>query len=280
MFRYTVQSSIGWNKLASAIAPPTDAQSSVEKALDLLQALHDAGGRIGPSALARWLGLPKSTVHRLLATLTSRGLVERDARGGYRPGFGLVALGLGVLRGDPLVAAARPALEAEARALGETVFLTAARGGRIAVLEKAEGAGFLRAAPQVGATVPVHATAVGKLFLAFAPEDVVLEDPLAAYTPGTLTTPAALAREVARARAAGFAVNRDEWVAGLAVVAAPVSVEGRLLGALALAAPTGRVDALGSEALAARLVLAANAVAARLAGRAGRARTPGPEDPR
>jgi DNA-binding IclR family transcriptional regulator len=256
-----------------------DALSSVEKALDLLQALHDARGPLGPSALARALGLPKSTAHRLLAPLAARGLVERDEKGGYRPGFALVSLGLGVLRGDPLVAAARPALEAQARALGETVFLTAARGGRIAVLEKAEGAGFLRAAPQVGATVPVHATAVGKLFLAFAPGEVVLDEPLAAYTAATCTTPEALAREVARARAAGFAVNRDEWIPGLAVVAAPVRVAGRLLGALALAAPSARVDALGAEALAAQLVSAANGVAARLEGR-GPAPAPEQEDPR
>ena len=263
-------------------APPTaaptpatsEALSSVEKALDLLQALHDAAGPLGPSALARALGLPKSTAHRLLAPLVRRGLVERDAEGTYRPGFALVSLGLGVLRSDPLVAAARPALEAEARALGETVFVTAARAGRIAVLEKAEGAGFLRAAPQVGATVPVHATAVGKLFLAFAAADVELDAPLAAYTTATCVTPEALAREVERARAAGFAVNRDEWIPGLAVVAAPVRVGGRMLGALALAAPSGRVDELGAAAIAARLVSAADAVAARLE---GRARAPVPE---
>jgi IclR family acetate operon transcriptional repressor len=256
-----------------------DALSSVEKALDLLQALHDAPGPLGPSALARALGLPKSTAHRLLAPLVRRGLVERDAQGACRPGFALVALGLGVLRSDPLVAAARATLEAEARDLGETVFLTAPRGGRIAVLEKAEGAGFLRAAPQVGATVPVHATAVGKLFLAFAPGDVQLDEPLVAYTPATCVAPDALAREVERARAAGFAVNRDEWIDGLAVVAAPVLVGGRMLAALALAAPSARVDGLGAEAIGRRLAAAADGVAARLAGR-GRAPSAEPEESR
>src|SRR5574338_9580 len=106
---------------ASMTAPPiaatdsgaADALTSVEKALDLLQALHDAARPLGPSALARALGLPKSTAHRLLGPLVRRGLVERGADGTYRPGFALVSLGLGVLRSDPLVAAARPALEAE-----------------------------------------------------------------------------------------------------------------------------------------------------------------------
>ena len=52
--------------------------------------------------------------------------------------------------------------ELEAQRLGETVFLTAARAGAVVVLDKAEGTGFLRAAPRIGSTVPLHATAVGK----------------------------------------------------------------------------------------------------------------------
>src|SRR5512134_1001677 len=100
--------------------------STVEKSIEVLFHLHGAAEPLGVSALGRSLGLPRSTVHRLLAPLLRRGLVERDGSGRYRPGFALVALGLGVLRGDPLVAAARPVLEAEAQDLGETVFLTAA----------------------------------------------------------------------------------------------------------------------------------------------------------
>ena len=264
----------------SPTAAPTpatsEALSSVEKALDLLQALHDAAGPLGPSALARALGLPKSTAHRLLAPLVRRGLVERDAEGTYRPGFALVSLGLGVLRSDPLVAAARPALEAEARALGETVFVTAARAGRIAVLEKAEGAGFLRAAPQVGATVPVHATAVGKLQLAFDPDSVSL--PVGAwprFTPRTPTSRRALEREVARARKRGWAENREEWMPGLVVLAAPVVAAGRMQATLALAALSVRLPAAKTERVARKLVAAAAKIGARLEGSAGR-EAPGP----
>ena len=240
--------------------------STVEKSIEVLFHLHGAGEPLGVSALGRSLGLPRSTVHRLLAPLLRRGLVERDGDRRYRPGFALVALGLGVLRGDPLVAAASPVLEAEAQDLGETVFLTAARGGRIAVLEKAEGRGFLRASPQVGSTVPVHATAVGKLQLAFAPEAVVVGEPFDAFTPATRATPEALAREVELARHRGYAENRDEWIPGLAVVAAPVLVAGAMAGAVSIAVPSARLAALGADALAARAVRAAGHVAARLSG--------------
>ena len=90
-----------------------------------------------------------------------RGLVERDERGRYRPGMALVALGLGVLEHEPVVGAAEPVLERTAADVGETVFLAAARAGRLRVLDKREGSGFLRASPRVGAEIPLHATAIG-----------------------------------------------------------------------------------------------------------------------
>ena len=250
----------------SETTDPGESGGTVEKSIDLLFHLHAAGEPLGVSALGRALGLPRSTAHRLLAPLLRRGLVERDASGRYRPGFALVALGLGVLRDDPLVAAAQPVLEAEAQALGETVFLTAARAGRIAVLEKAEGRGFLRAAPQVGSTVPVHATAVGKLQLAHAPDLVRLEERLDAFTPATRSTPEALAAEVELARRRGYAENRDEWIPGLAVVAAPVFVAGRMLAAISIALPTVRLAELDPAELGARAMRAAGRVARRLSG--------------
>ena len=140
-----------------------ETQASIDKALDVLFHLHGEAAPQGVTAIGLALGLPKSSTHRLLAGLGRRGLVERDSRGRYRTGFALVALGLGALAREPVVAAARPVLESGADELGETVFLVGARAGRLLVLDKAEGSGFLRAAPRVGAEVPVHATAVGKL---------------------------------------------------------------------------------------------------------------------
>jgi DNA-binding IclR family transcriptional regulator len=245
-----------------------EASTSIEKALDVLFLLHREAGACGVSQIGRSLGLPKSSAHRLLAALGRRGLVERDESGRYRPGIGLVSLARGALEREPVVAAARPILEAEAEAFGETVFLVGSRGGRLLVLDKAEGTGFLRAAPRVGAAVPVHATAVGKLFLAFGGGEVEWPaGPLERFTPRTPCTRMALEREVARARRNGFAENREEWIPGLAVVAAPVLAGGRLAAALAVAAPTARLRALGRGAVAARARAAAGRVADRLEGR-------------
>lgn len=240
---------------------------TVEKAVDVLFALHATAGAVGVTALSRSLGLPKSSTHRLLTTLAKRGLVERGEGGRYRPGIGLVALGLGALEREPLCAAARAVLEHEAGELGETCFLVAARAGRLVVLDKAEGTGFLRAAPRVGATVPVHATAVGKLFLGLAPEQIEpASGALERFTPRTLKSARALARAAAEARDAGYAENRDEWIDGLSVVAAPVLARGALQGAVAVAAPSPRMAVLGPDVVR-RTIAAAGRVAARLEGR-------------
>jgi DNA-binding IclR family transcriptional regulator len=259
--------------------------STVEKAVDLLYLLHESSGPQGVTAIGRALGVPKSRAHRLLTALSRRGLVEQDGRGRYGPGIGLVALGLGALEREPVVAAARPVLEQEAEALGETFFLVGSRAGRLVVLDKAEGNGFLRAAPRVGSSVPIHATAAGKLYLAFAPDALARSDaPLEPFTPRTAADAATLAREVTLARKRGWAANREEWIPGLAVLAAPVWMQAvgtqaarmrapamtagaRLAAVVAVAAPAPRMRTLGESEVAKRTLAAAARIAARLEGR-------------
>ncbi len=252
----------------TSISPNSAGQTStVEKAIDVLFHLHESTDARGVTAIAKSLGLPKSSVHRLLSTLARRGLVERDHRGRYRPGIGLVALGLGALEREPAVVAARPVLEAEAEALGETFFLVGQRAQEIVVLDKVEGTGFLRAAPRIGASVPIHATAVGKLYLAFGPADVAFPSgTLEAFTPNTAVDAGALRAAVAETKLRRWASNRDEWIPGLSVLAAPVLSGERIRSALALAMSSQRLEEFGEEALARRVVAAAGRIGARLQG--------------
>lgn len=241
--------------------------SSIDKALDVLFHLHAARESRGVTAIARALALPKPSVHRLLAVLARRGLVERDQRGRYRPGFALIALGLSALDSEPVALVARPVLEKLAAELGETVFLVVARGGRLRVLEKAEGRGLLRVAPQLGAEVPVHATASGRLYLALAPGAVSVDSAPAAYTSSTPVTDAALAAAVARAGARGWDCNIDQWIAGMSVVAAPVMTDSKLMAAITVAMSSARLPDFGVEVLAQRLQLAARQISERLEGK-------------
>lgn len=251
---------------ASPATPPTDGAGSIDKAIDVLFHLHAHAEPQGVSAMGRALGLPKSSVHRLLRALARRGLVERAEGGLYRMGVGLVALGQAVLDREPVVLAARPVLEANARASGETFFLVAARGGRLAVLDKAEGDGFLRAAPRVGAEVPAYATAAGKLYRAFAPSEIDWPEAVEAFTERTLSGAAAFDRAAAGARRRGYARNQDEWIRGLTVVAAPVRLAGHLVAAVAMAGATSSMRTLGDERAHELVVAAAGQIESRLAG--------------
>ncbi len=243
---------------------------AVDKAMAVLFYLHDSLQPQGVTAIGSALGIPKSSTHRLLAALGRRALVDRDERGHYRPGSALIALGLGTLEREPVVAVARPELEEEARALDETFFLVGLRARELVVLDKVEGTGWLRAAPRVGSRVPVHATAVGRLFLAFEPEAIPFpRAPLEAFTRHTAVDVDVLAAAVDEARSRGWADSRDQWIPGLSVLAAPVLVGSKMVAAVALGVPTPRLEELGGEQLAPRLVRAARRIAARLEGRSG-----------
>lgn len=246
--------------------------ATVEKALDVLFHLHEAPAAQGLSEIARALGLAKSSCHRLLAAMVEREVVEQDESGRYRPGLALLALGLGAQRREPVVELARPHLEAEAAAFGETVFLVALRRGQLRVLDKCEGNGFLRAAPDVGDVVPADVTATGKLHRAHAAVEAHAADARALQVDLHVhaePAPPSEAAELEAIRSQGHAVNRDAWIEGLSVLAVPIwqpAAAGcqRIAAVLALAAATPRFDALGEAVIAERLRKAAAAVSARL----------------
>lgn len=239
---------------------------AIDRALDLLFHLHGAGQPRGVTEIARALDWPKSTTHRLLSSLRGRGIVERDDGGRYRPGIALLALGLGVLEREPVAAAARPVLEATSAELGETLFLAAARGGRLIVLDKCEGPGFLRAAPRVGAELPAHATAIGKLYLALDPGQLAGLTERTAYTPATRVDAAVLEPELARVRERGWAANDEEWIAGLTGIAAPVTRGGRISAAIAVSGASARFAGAAHERCSAAIVAAAARIERRLEG--------------
>jgi IclR family transcriptional regulator, acetate operon repressor len=204
----------------------TGAQAgTVDKAIKALVALAHGARPMALAELAAQLGVPKPTLHRLLASLAAHELVEQDRDGRYALGVGLVRLGLGALAVDPFVRVARSELERAVRALNETFFLVAARAGRLVVLDKVEGTGLLRAAPTVGTEVPVDLTASGRLYLGLAPE-LLSDGARAKRVPK---------RAIERAVERGYDLNEGEWIDGLLVIAAPVLVNGRLFGTVACA---------------------------------------------
>lgn len=243
--------------------------ATVEKALDVLFHLHASPTAQGLGEIARALGLAKSSCHRLLASLVEREVVEQDDSGRYRPGLALLTLGLGAQRREPVVELARADLEAEAAELGETVFLVAERAGRLRVLDKCEGSGFLRAAPGVGDVIPSDVTAAGKLYRIFPGRSGPIAAVAATDSDATDVAGPDADLEEEAIRRQGYATNRDAWIDGLSVLAVPIWQRGlagdaRLAAVIALAAASPRFASLGERRIADRLGSAAARIGARL----------------
>jgi DNA-binding IclR family transcriptional regulator len=235
---------------------------SVARALALLDAL--AEGPAGVNALARRIGVNPSSASRLLATLERGGLVERDPGGPYRLGLHLVALADRVLARLDVRELARPHLRALAETTGETATLSVPSGGEAVTVDFVPGASSVVSMARVGRPSVGHATAVGKVALAFGGAE---PGPLDAYTERTITDPARLAAELERVRERGWAAAEGEREPDLHALAAPVLGRGGALEALlGLQGPAARLTAERRRSVLPRLLDAAGAVSRALGG--------------
>lgn len=220
---------------------------AVSRAIALLKAFSDQQPEWTLGELAQRVGLNKATVHRLLAALEAEQFITRNpATGGYRLGPELIVLGGYALRANDLPTAARPALEELAEATGETTSLEVLAGGEVMILDEVSSRHLLGIAQDVGMRLPLHVTSTGKLLLAHLPQDqadALLQDPLHALTAATVTSPAALRRQLDAIRVAGYAVTAGELEIGFTAVAVPVrDAGGNVVAALSVGGPSSRLE--------------------------------------
>ena len=177
--------------------------AAVERAIALMDVLADGGGPRGVNDLARALGAHASTVSRLLGTLSEAGLVERDAASGrYRLGLRVAHWGSAAVAGRDLRELARPLLTELAALSGETATLSLAAGTEALTADYVASSQTVLSQARVGRASVGHATAVGKVLLAYRPDALAaLPAELEAFTEGTIVDRAALERELASVRA-------------------------------------------------------------------------------
>jgi len=225
---------------------------SVDRAVRILKALGGGPGRLGVSELSERLGLAKGTVHGLLRTLHAHGLVEQHADSDkYQLGPALLQLSnrfldLNELRSRSLAWSELLAARAE-----EAVRVGAPHGEGILVVHHVFRPDATLQILEVGAVLPLHATALGKAVLAYLDEEVrtdVLSDSLPKLTGHTLVGPAALRRELGAIRERGYALEREEAVLGEAGLAAPIfDRRSEPIGAVGVAGPRERLLRRGRE---------------------------------
>jgi DNA-binding IclR family transcriptional regulator len=235
---------------------------SVARALALLDAL--AEGPAGVNALARRIGVNPSSASRLLATLERGGLVEREPGGPYRLGLHLVTLADRALARLDVRDLARPQLRALVEQTGETATLSVPAGDEAVTVDFVPGESSVISMARVGRPSIGHATAVGKVLLAFGDAQPGTLD---AYTDRTITSPERLAAELEVVRRQGWAEAEGEREPDLNALAAPVVGRGgALVAILGLQGPGGRLTAERRRAVLPALLDAAGRISRALGG--------------
>jgi DNA-binding IclR family transcriptional regulator len=219
---------------------------SVDRAVRILKALGDHPGRLGLGDLADRVGLAKTTVHGLLRTLQEHGLVEQHAESDkYQLGPELLQLGNSYLDLNELRSRSLAWSELLATRSGEAVRVAVPHSDAMLILHHVFRPDASLQLLEVGALLPLHATALGKALLAYLDDELVSDlagEGLARLTGHTHVAPAALRRELAAVRDVGYAVEREEALLGEGGIAAPIfDRRTEPIGAVGIAGPKERV---------------------------------------
>ena len=253
-------------------AEPGGEVQSLDRAIFILEIVASADG-IGLSELARRADLPNSTVHRLLATLQRRGLVDHDpASGMWTVGVGLFRIGSAYLRIRKLPDLGRPVLRELLQETGETVNLSMLDHRELVCVGQAESHAAVRAFFRLGRRLPIHASAAGKAILAASNpalrRERVSSLELERFTPQTRVSRRSLDAELAETERRGFAVDDEEHTIGMRCVAAAISDEwGDPIGAVSVSAPSVRMPRERLETVGALVKIAADQLTTLFSGR-------------
>ena len=220
---------------------------TVDKALGLLGYFSEQRPSIGLSDIARLAGFNKATTRRFLVALELHGFVEQDlVSRAYKLGPGLLRLARVREATNPVTTIVQPVLEHLVAVTGETAHFSLYAGGSLATVGLVESTKSNRVMIGKGEAIPLHATASGMAYLAFARTaivDAALGESLTAYTAQTITTPEKIRRQLLLVRKRGVAVVKSAYEDGVCGIAAPVfSSEDIACGAVAIAAPQARAQ--------------------------------------
>lgn len=239
----------------------TPGQSVSRRLLTVLDCFDVAHPALTLTEVATRSGLPISTARRLITELREWGGLERLDDGRYRIGMRLWTIGTLAPQQRGLREAALPYMHDLFQATQENLQLTVLEGTQALCIEKISSTKAVPTRTEVGGRLPLHATGVGKVFLAFSGKDLlrsVVEAGLARMTPHTITQPGRLAATLEEVRKTGVAYSYEEMTLGAVSVAAPIlGLDGRVRAALGIVAHSrAAVDRLAPAVRTAALGIA------------------------
>lgn len=206
-------------------------KNSVQKTFALLDYFTSQKPEWGVTELANEVGSNKSTVFRFLSQMQSIGILDKDNNTErYRLGLKLFELGNRVQLRTALVEKTHPELVAVAKEIRETVHIAVLKNHQVFYIDKVESAQGLRISSQIGSYLPAYATGLGKVLLAFLPEEEqgksldYIFDNLGTrmLTNKTITEKEKMKIELSKIKKRQYAIDREECEVGLICVAIPI----------------------------------------------------------
>jgi IclR family transcriptional regulator, acetate operon repressor len=218
---------------------------SLERALDILEHLSRSKSELGVTEIASAVKLANGTAHRLLASLVRRGYARQNPET-RKYALGIKALALANNVRDQLGPMARPFLRELTEITRESSNLAVLDRNSVVYIEQVPAPRLVRMFSEPGNRVPLHSTGTGKVLLAYQPENtiaaVIRQSSLPRFTAHTITDQHQLVEELLRIREQGYAVDSEELEEGVRCLAAPVfGPDGRILGAMSISGPAGRL---------------------------------------
>lgn len=231
----------------------SDVLQSVDNALRIMEAMSESEYELGIAELSRNLGLGRSTVHRLITTLESRGFVTQNpVTAKYKLGIKIVTIGGTILQKIDIIKEARPYLEKLSRATGESSHLALLSGDEIIFVDKVLGSNPAKMASVIGLRRPAYATATGKMLLAHLPEEQLKKwlnrVSIDRFTPFTLSNTDELSEQLEKIKGLGYSEDLQEMEEGLICFGAPIrNVSGEVFAAVSVSGAASRMISIKQE---------------------------------
>jgi len=229
--------------------------TALQRGLRLLHLFSESPRGLTAKQVAALSRLPVSTVHRFLANLVTAGFLNRDGEGTHHLGIACFSIGQAAVGQLDIRRLSLPYLRELNQQTRETIHLTVRHGFSAVYVEKLDSPEPLRIHSRIGAAVPLNCTAVGKVMLAYMPEDeqdrILPELDLKRLTPNSVGNLQELKTELYRVRKNGYACDLEEHELHIRCVAAPIwDHTGSVQSSLSITAPTLRMPVMRLRRLA------------------------------
>ncbi|MDR2366620.1 MAG: IclR family transcriptional regulator [Deltaproteobacteria bacterium] len=248
--------------------PSDKSVQSIDRALDIVESLSTRQGGLSLTELAKNIGLPKSTTHRLLSTLVRRGYASKRDDGGYQIGLKLIEAVSYYVNSLELQTEARQQLARLTVELGLTAHLGVLEGDQVVYIERIDFLSGVKLYSQIGLRMHAYCSSLGKSLLAGLSGDeltqVMARCAFERFTPNTITTMAALRAELRKVRAMGYAVDNLEYSPNNRCVGAPIyDYRGETVAAISASGPPtvlpeGRIEEVAREVMAKARAISTN----------------------